>query len=58
MDRVTMPPVFAIQVATFGSTSRVVEVGLPNSLPAYGILLGLSLPSPERRHGKIGVNGT
>jgi len=57
MDRVTMPPVFAIQVATFGGTSRVVEVGLPDSLPSYRVLGGLSGTWPKRRQGKIVVNG-
>ena len=53
MDRVTMPPVFAIQVATFRGTPRVVEVGLPDSLPAYRVLGGLSGTSPERRLGRL-----
>ena len=43
-----MLPVLAIQVATFGGTARVVEVALPDSLPAYRTLEGLGGPSPER----------
>ena len=39
-----------------GGTSRVVDVGLPDSLPAYRVLHGLSGTSPERQWRKIVVN--
>ncbi len=51
-----------LDAAHFGDAQKATmpfgELGLPDSLPAYRVLHGLSGTSPQRRSGKIVVNGT